>query len=143
MHLAVLPLDLDFKTFGLPQYRMHRGTVRLGWAPFRQEKFITNLAEQFFPGVAGNFCRHPVGVKNPAVSADKHHGLREAFENSAIERLRLCLKQHVFPRFHSREHIVQLWRRNRPGATTNRCFDNDSKVTATKRCYSASHCVGK
>ena len=68
MHLTILPLYLDFKTFGLPQYRMHRGAVRLGWAPSREEKLITNLAEQFFPGVAGNLCRHSVGVKNPAVS---------------------------------------------------------------------------
>jgi hypothetical protein len=48
-----------------------------------------DLAEQFFASVTRDFCRHSVDVKNPTVSAHKHHGLRETFENSAIESLRL------------------------------------------------------
>jgi hypothetical protein len=89
MHLAVLSLYLNFETFGPSQDGMRRGTVRLGRAAFRQEKLITNLAEHFFASVTRDFCRHSVDVKNPTVSAHKHHGLRETFENSAIESLRL------------------------------------------------------
>jgi len=108
MQLAVLPFYLDFETFGLLQDRMSRGTVRLGRAPFRQEKLVTNLAQQFFARVTGNFCRHSVGMKNPTVSADEHDGFREAFENCAVKSLWQCLKarRKVFS-FPGRKHRQQ------------------------------------
>ena len=92
MQLAVLALYLDFKTLSLTQQRMRGRTTRLRRAAFRQEKFITDLAKQFFGRVARNLGGHRVGVEDSVVGVNQHDCLREAFENRAVEHFRLSVE---------------------------------------------------
>src|SRR5882672_1373394 len=87
MQLAVLAFYLDFQTLGLSQERMRGRTIGPGRVTVGQEKFITDLAEQFFGRVTGNFRGHAVGVKNPMVGAHQNDPLGEAFKDGSVEGL--------------------------------------------------------